>query len=341
MKKFMTIMLIVLVVAAVACGLVACNIGDGDATNNIGGIGGGGIGGGGIGGGGIGIGSDSVTDGGHDGIFNDIVSVEEVYGYSAASAGMLISSMGSGEAVAQADSATLQAELNRYMELVESLVADGGFQVVTENSDREGYAKKMTVTCTDSLGANRSYVIYFNERLIPDDDDDDDDDPFEVEEEYRIDGVMTIDGADYAIYGERSYESEPGEEENEIEFRVTLSETRWMYIEQSSESEVGENEKEYSYAIYERPAAGYGRGALIEKFCFEFETEQDETELKLVEYRADGSVNTSFAFKSDVDRQGNEFIRLRVGNGGAAEFYSVTVTLDEAGNKVYNYNPIR
>ena len=92
----------------------------------------------------------------------------------AASAGMLISSMGSGEAVAQADSATLQAELNRYMELVESLVADGGFQVVTENSDREGYAKKMTVTCTDSLGANRSYVIYFNERLIPDDDDDDD-----------------------------------------------------------------------------------------------------------------------------------------------------------------------
>ena len=43
----------------------------------------------GIGGGGIDIGSDSVTDGGHDGIFNDIVSVEEVYGYSAASAGML------------------------------------------------------------------------------------------------------------------------------------------------------------------------------------------------------------------------------------------------------------
>ena len=60
-----------------------------------------------------------------------------------------------------------------------------------------------------------------------------------------------------------------------------------------------------------------------------------------LETNPDGSVNTSFAFKSDVDRQGNEFIRLRVGNGGAAEFYSVTVTLDEAGNKVYNYNPIR
>ena len=73
----------------------------------------------------------------------------------------------------------------------------------------------------------------------------------EIEEEYYIEGIMIVDGAEYPIRGERSSESEPGESEEETEFIVTLSSTRRMVVEQSVETEDGEHEREYNYVIYE------------------------------------------------------------------------------------------
>ena len=117
------------------------------------------------------------------------------------------------------------------------------------------------------------YTMYYNEVLIPDHDDDDDDDWDEIEEEYYIEGIMIVDGAEYPIRGERSSESEPGESEEETEFIVTLSSTRRMVVEQSVETEDGEHEREYNYVIYE------GRN-VIERSTFEYEVEYGETEAR-------------------------------------------------------------
>lgn len=341
MKKLVTLLIIAALAAALCVSLVACN--NNDSKGSFGGNGG----------------------------FGNMDTAEEIYGFSAASAGMLISAMnedgaaavaaaetsdGTGDAPADpalpsdpsageapsdpsaggetpsdpvADDVT--AELDGYMALVESLLSDGGFNVTTGASDIDGYQVKSVVSYRDMHGNTLGYTMYYNEVLIPDDDDDDDDDRDEVEEEYRIEGIMIIDGEEYRILGERSYESEPGESENETEFTVYLSQTRRMVVEQSVENEDGEHEREFNYIIYE------GRN-VIERSTFEYESERGETEIEMRHYK-DG-VNTVFLFDRETVR-GEEVIRIRVGNAQSSEGYIVHINENADGSTYYTYEKLQ
>lgn len=320
------------------------------------------------------------------GKFDQLDTTESVYGFSAASAGMLISSMNGGSAAALAtakgyalplsaqaaqtepgtentgneqtgagentenggqtgtgenggqtgaadDTQQVEAELDAYMALVESLLSDGGFQMQEGASDR-GYETKMVVSYRDLNGSALQYELHYNSIARPDNDDDDDDfdDRFEkeTEEEYGIEGIMVIDGADYAIRGERETESEGGESESETSFRVTLSDVSYMLVEQSYESERGETEQEYSYSVFEN-------GSLTERSSFEYEEENGETELKMTSRK--GGENSVFYFERETVR-GEEVIRIRVGSGSAAQSYYVRVQTDADGNKDYVYEQI-
>ena len=338
MKKIITILIIAALAAALAISLVACNTGDdGGYTRPDG----------------------SFNPGGNGG-FGELDTPEEIYGFSAASAGMLISAMngdaaataaaestdipadpGTGETPADPGTGTeipsepvvdsVTAELDGYMALVESLLSDGGFNVTTEASDREGYQVKSVVTYRDMHGNAIGYTMYYNEVLIPDDDDDDDDDRDEIEEEYYIEGIMIVDDAEYPIRGERSSESEPGESEDETEFIVTLSSTRRMVVEQSVETEGGEHEREYNYVIYE------GRN-VIERSTFEYEVEYGETEIEMTHYK-DG-VNTVFFFDKEM-RHGKEVIRIRVGSTASpTASYIVNLVENADGTTSYTYERI-
>ena len=337
MKKIITILIIAALAAALAISLVACNTGDdGGHTRPDG----------------------SFNPGGNGG-FGELDTPEEIYGFSAASAGMLISAMDTGAASTAAENTdiptdpgtgetpaapgtdteipsepvvdSVTAELDGYMALVESLLSDGGFNVTTEASDREGYQVKSVVTYRDMHGNAIGYTMYYNEVLIPDDDDDDDDDWDEIEEEYYIEGIMIVDGAEYPIRGERSSESEPGESEDETEFIVTLSSTRRMVVEQSVETEGGEHEREYNYVIYE------GR-KVIERSTFEYEVEYGETEIEMTHYK-DG-VNTVFFFDKEM-RHGKEVIRIRVGSTASpTASYIVNLVENADGTTSYTYERI-
>lgn len=337
MKKIITILIIAALAAALAISLVACNTGDdGGYTRPDG----------------------SFNPGGNGG-FGELDTPEEIYGFSAASAGMLISAMDTGAASTAAESTdiptdpgtgetpadpgtgteipsepvvdSVTAELDGYMALVESLLSDGGFNVTTEASDREGYQVKSVVTYRDMHGNAIGYTMYYNEVLIPDDDDDDDDDWDEIEEEYYIEGIMIVDGAEYPVRGERSSESEPGESEDETEFIVTLSSTRRMVVEQSVETEDGEHEREYNYVIYE------GR-KVIERSTFEYEVEYGETEIEMTHYK-DG-VNTVFFFDKEM-RHGKEVIRIRVGSTASpTASYIVNLVENADGTTSYTYERI-
>lgn len=294
-------------------------------------------------------GDGGLTTGGK---FDGLTTAESVYGFSAASAGMLISAMNGGEAAAlasgyvTASAATdssgdatggsgetevtpsedpVLSEIDGYMALVDSLLSDGGFTTVVESSDREGYTEKTTVTYRNMGGDSLSYVMYYNEILIPDYDDDDDWD--ETEEEYAIEGVMVIDGADYTIRGERSYEEEEGEVESETEFRVTLGENEYMLVEQGYESEGSEREQEYEYSVVRG-------GRTVERASFSYEEEHDETELKMTSY--DGTTTTVFYFDRETER-GGEVIRIRVGERGSARTYIVRPVTAPDGTVTYEY----
>ena len=337
MKKIITILIIAALAAALAISLVACNTGDDGGYTR----------------------PDGSFNPGGTGGFGELDTPEEIYGFSAASAGMLISAMDTGAASTAAESTgipadpgtgetpadpgtgteipsepvvdSVTAELDGYMALVESLLSDGGFNVTTEASDREGYQVKSVVTYRDMHGNAIGYTMYYNEVLIPDHDDDDDDDWDEIEEEYYIEGIMIVDGAEYPIRGERSSESEPGESEDETEFIVTLSSTRRMVVEQSVETEDGEHEREYNYVIYE------GRN-VIERSTFEYEVEYGETEIEMTHYK-DG-VNTVFFFDKEM-RHGKEVIRIRVGSTASpTASYIVNLVENADGTTSYTYERI-
>ena len=337
MKKIITILIIAALAAALAISLVACNTGDDGGYTR----------------------PDGSFNPGGTGGFGELDTPEEIYGFSAASAGMLISAMDTGAASTAAENTdiptdpgtgetpadpgtgtevpsepvvdSVTAELDGYMALVESLLSDGGFNVTTEASDREGYQVKSVVTYRDMHGNAIGYTMYYNEVLIPDDDDDDDDDRDEIEEEYYIEGIMIVDGAEYPIRGERSSESEPGESEDETEFIVTLSSTRRMVVEQSVETEDGEHEREYNYVIYE------GRN-VIERSTFEYEVEYGETEIEMTHYK-DG-VNTVFFFDKEM-RHGKEVIRIRVGSTASpTASYIVNLVENADGTTSYTYERI-
>ena len=337
MKKIITILIIAALAAALAISLVACNTGDDGGYTR----------------------PDGSFNPGGTGGFGELDTPEEIYGFSAASAGMLISAMDTGAASTAAESTdipadpgtgetpadpgtgteipsepvvdSVTAELDGYMALVESLLSDGGFNVTTEASDREGYQVKSVVTYRDMHGNAIGYTMYYNEVLIPDDDDDDDDDRDEIEEEYYIEGIMIVDGAEYPVRGERSSESEPGESEDETEFIVTLSSTRRMVVEQSVETEDGEHEREYNYVIYE------GRN-VIERSTFEYEVEYGETEIEMTHYK-DG-VNTVFFFDKEM-RHGKEVIRIRVGSTASpTASYIVNLVENADGTTSYTYERI-
>ena len=336
MKKIITILIIAALAAALAISLVACNTGDDGGYTR----------------------PDGSFNPGGTGGFGELDTPEEIYGFSAASAGMLISAMDTGAASTAAENTdiptdpgtgetpadpgtgtevpsepvvdSVTAELDGYMALVESLLSDGGFNVTTEASDREGYQVKSVVTYRDMHGNAIGYTMYYNEVLIPDHDDDDDDRD-EIEEEYYIEGIMIVDGAEYPVRGERSSESEPGESEDETEFIVTLSSTRRMVVEQSVETEDGEHEREYNYVIYE------GRN-VIERSTFEYEVEYGETEIEMTHYK-DG-VNTVFFFDKEM-RHGKEVIRIRVGSTASpTASYIVNLVENADGTTSYTYERI-
>lgn len=299
--------------------------------------------------------------------FEDLTTAESVYGFSAASAGMLISAMEGGEAQsfaaayrggyeggfgegnfgsgegaggAQQGAGTEQgagqadfSELDGYMALIESLLSDGGFGVREGASEREGYEYTMVVTWRDLAGETLEYTMHYN-RLFTRTDRDDRDDWDEIwedeyEEEYALEGVLVVDGQDYPVRGTRSVEEEGNESESETELRVDLG-GRTMLVEQESESEGREQEQEYVYSVYE------GR-RLVERSAFSYEQEEGETEIKMLTVK-DG-VTQAFYFERERVR-GQERVLLRVGSGRDAKTYIVQAHTGADGQTSYTYESI-
>ena len=267
-----------------------------------------------------------------DDVFGELSSTEEVYGFSAATAGIVITGMDGAQNSPLAspakkaarsygresidDEATI-ATINGYMELVESLISGENFSVKGgENTDAGyDYDYVMQVTYSDFLGEERdSGRIYYN-RAHEDTEYDDD----EVETTYTLEGVMVLGGEEYPLYGTHKSESEADESENEYEMRVYLGENSYILVEQTVESEEGESEIEYRYTLIEN-------GRRVSRTTFEYETEHDETELMMT-VEESGKEPETFAF----EREDGE-IAIRLGGASGEVTYIVRI---ENGQYVY------
>lgn len=284
-------------------------------------------------------------------LYDYLTTTQSVYGFSAASSAMVISDMSSASAQkasalvemqeeqstdgstenmpeATPEQGTEQApeqatELDGYLTLVGSLLSDGGFAMIAQTSDRAEYTEKMIVSCRDISGNQVSYIMYYNQLLTESEEDEG-----EIEETYSIEGVMIVDGAEYAIRGERENETEGDESEAETSFRVTLGENSYMLVEQSFEQERDEVEQEFTYKVYEN-------GRLTARSSFKYETGDDgQTEVKMTSF-AGGKTDVFYFEKDRVD--GRDVIRLRVGTGADAKRYIIVAVTDGEGNTSYEY----
>ena len=184
---------------------------------------------------------------------------EQVFGFSAASAATVISAMNGGSAseaalalapTSEVTDEEVLSELNDYMFLVESILADGAFGFEIVDSDLEGYAHKMTVSYKDITGAAVDYEMYYNEEVIGSETEWDDGEE-ETETVNRIEGVLRVDGVDYPMSGFSEVSTEGDENEREHELRVDMGDGKSLVVEQEIETERDEQEQEYVYSVYD------------------------------------------------------------------------------------------
>ena len=221
-------------------------------------------------------------------------------------------------------------KFNEYFTALDSFLGEDVISTSTEaNTDsRYPYDTKMTINGKDFNGETVTYVMYYTETLAHYDSDDD-------EIEYRLEGVMVIDGSDYYLEGERSEENEKDESETELKIRAYADKTdksAYIQMEQEYSVEKGETETEYVYSVY-------SDGKLLEQTAVEFEQEskngKTETEYEL-EFRS-GTSKGKYVVKREVVNSKTEIRVKYVIDGNSGEFRIREIT-DDNGNKHYEYN---
>ena len=228
-----------------------------------------------------------------------------------------------------------QAErFNEYFTALDSFLGEDIISTVTEkNTDvNYEYETKMTVNGKDFNGETVTYTMYYTETLVKTDFSDEDE---ETESEYRLAGVMVIDGADYYLEGGRSEETEKDESETELKIRAyadKADKTSYIQMEQEYSVEDGETETEYVYSVY-------ANGELLEQTAVEFETEnkggKTETEYGL-EFRS-GATKGKYSVEREV-KDGKTRIKVQYNIDGKKGVFHIREIIGENGDKQYEYS---
>ncbi len=226
---------------------------------------------------------------------NIVLSANDVYGMGAVSTVKLLGGDTSVQAIKKLSAASRAAatgesgvkaqvqKFNEYFTALDSFMGEEIVTTVTENNTDPNYPyeKKLTINSIGFNGEAVQNVMYFTETLYNSGYGDDDDDDDETEAVYRLTGVLVVDGADYRLEGERTFEQEDDETENELKIRAyaDVNDRRnYVQMEQEYSVENNETETEYVYSVY-------SNGALVEQTAVEFETEKkgarEETDYEL------------------------------------------------------------
>ena len=347
MKKIVMILLAIAMTLGLSVGLIACNTGS--------------------------------TEKGQGAVSGAEDATQSSYGFSAATAGSILSAMqgGSAQQLAVAkgysfarsevtDEATIES-LNNYMFLVEGLLGDGAFGLTTEASDRAEYAVKATVSYRDIEGNPLSYILYYNETErggyygdarsvlntsadLDDRYDDDWDDRYDDDryDDDRYDDDRYDDDWDDRYDDERVYDIDGVMLVDGAEYPI--------YGRTEAETEWDESESETQFAVQMSDT----RTMVVTQ---EQESEWDEREEEYTyTIRENGRVveRCSFSFEQEegeteiellltkdgqtqtfyFEQEGRRGIRIYVGSRQGGTAYTVRVETDEAGNSYYVYETV-
>ena len=198
-------------------------------------------------------------------------------------------------------------KFNEYFRALDGFGGDDVVKTTVGDNDDESYpyAKKMTIEGVGMDGRKVVYVMYYDETEVKTEEDDG-----EIEKEYSLNGVITIDGKEYAVEGMRSEESEDDERESELRIRAyadATDKTTYVEMERENSVEEGETETEYVYSIYRG-------GVLIEQTAVEFERENENGKEEIayeIEFRRGETIG-----KYEVEREAGNEVKVKYATGG-------------------------
>lgn len=198
-------------------------------------------------------------------------------------------------------------KFNEYFRALDGFGGDDVVKTTVGDNDDESYpyAKKMTIEGVGMDGQKVVYVMYYDETEVKTEEDDG-----EIEKEYSLNGVITIDGKEYAVEGMRSEETEDDERESELRIRAyadATDKTTYVEMERENSVEEGETETEYVYSIYRG-------GELIEQTAVEFERENENGKEEIayeIEFRR-GETNGKY----EVERKAGNEVKVKYATGG-------------------------
>ena len=198
-------------------------------------------------------------------------------------------------------------KFNEYFRALDGFGGDDVVKTTVGDNDDESYpyAKKMTIEGVGMDGRKVVYVMYYDETEVKTEEDDG-----EIEKEYSLNGVITIDGKEYAVEGMRSEETEDDERESELRIRAyadATDKTTYVEMERENSVEEGETETEYVYSIYRG-------GVLIEQTAVEFERENENGKEEIayeIEFRSGETIG-----KYEVEREAGNEVKVKYATGG-------------------------
>ena len=219
-------------------------------------------------------------------------------------------------------------KFNEYFRALDGFGGDDVVKTTVGDNDDESYpyAKKMTIEGVGMDGRKVVYVMYYDETEVKTEEDDG-----EIEKEYSLNGVITIDGKEYAVEGMRSEETEDDERESELRIRAyadAADKTTYVEMERENSVEEGETETEYVYSIYRG-------GVLIEQTAVEFERENENGKEEIayeIEFRSGETIG-----KYEVERKAGNEVKVKYATGGKTGSFRVIAETDESGNETYKY----
>ena len=219
-------------------------------------------------------------------------------------------------------------KFNEYFRALDGFGGDDVVKTTVGDNDDENYphGKKMTIEGIGMDGRKVVYVMYYDETEVKTEEDDG-----EVEKEYSLTGVITIDGKEYAVEGKRSEETEDDERESELRIRAyadATDKTTYVEMERENSVEEGETETEYVYSIYRG-------GVLVEQTAVEFEREHKNGKEEIayeIEFRR-GETRGKYEVEHETDNE----VKVKYVTGDKTGSFRVIAETDESGNETYKY----
>lgn len=258
-------------------------------------------------------------------------SNKEVYGFEAMSAGFLLNNYSTQEnaPLANTNQGTLQTlkasevteeqieKINEYLGIMEQMLGDEDkpLDVITVESEREGFEHKMVITTKDINFNEIEYVLYYNEIFKNDEDILDEDDEIES----RLEGILVVGENEFEVIGEKEIE----DDEMEISFEARIDSKNWVRIEQEIESD----EMEFKYSVCVDGVKNVTKISI--------EKEKDEVKMKLT--FAEDKNKTQYFFKVETE-DNKKVIKIKVVNDELSAVIRVYATTNPETNEVtYEY----